>query len=124
MTEPNSTTGSGVRLHVGDSAVARIAAQRAARVPGVVALRADLAQALLGIAGTVLGRDRSRLPTDGVSAVVRDAAAEVSVTIVTRLGHNCRDLARAVQREVAAEVAEQTGLAVTVRVTIADVLLD
>jgi uncharacterized alkaline shock family protein YloU len=112
-----------VRLNVGDSAVARIAARRAALVPGVVALRADLAQALLGVAGSMLGQDRSRLSTDGVNAVVRDQAAEVSITIATRLGHNCRDLAQAVQREVAAEVAAQTGLDVTVRVTIVDVLL-
>lgn len=113
-----------VRLNVGDSAVARIAAHRAARVPGVVALRADLAQTLLGVAGSVLGQDRSRLPTDGVNAVVRGEEAEVSVTIATRLGHNCRDLCQAVQREVAAEVAAQTGLTVTVRVTVVDVLLD
>ncbi len=113
-----------VRLNVGDSAVARIAAQRAALVPGVVALRADLAQALLGVAGSVLGQDRSRLPTDGVNAVVRDQEAEVSITLATRLGHNCRELCQTVQREVAAEVAAQTGLAVTVRVTIVDVLLD
>lgn len=112
------------RLHVGDSAVARIAAQRAALVPGVVALRADLAQALLWVASSVLGPDRTRPPTDGVNAVVHDDAAEVSITIATRLGHNCRDLAQTVQREVAAEVAAQTGLEVTVRVTIVDVLLD
>ena len=113
-----------VRLNVGDSAVARIAAHRAAAVPGVVALRADLTQTLLAVAGSVLGQDRSRLPTDGVNAAVRDDRAEVSITIATRLGHNCRDLARTVQREVAAEVAAQTGLDVTVRVTIVEVLLD
>ena len=113
-----------VRVRISDSAVARIAARRAALVPGVVALRADLAQALLGVAVTVLGHDRSRLPTDGVNAVVHEHSAEVSVTVVTRLGHNCRDVARAVQREVAAEVAAQTGLTVSVTVTIADVLLD
>jgi uncharacterized alkaline shock family protein YloU len=113
-----------VRLRIGDSAVARIAARRAALVPGVVGLRADLAQALLGVAGSVLGRDRSRLPTDGVNAVVHEGSAAVSVTVVTRLGHNCRDVAQAVQQQVAAEVAAQTGLTVTVSVTIADVLLD
>jgi uncharacterized alkaline shock family protein YloU len=113
-----------VRLRIGDSAVARIAAQRAALVPGVVGLRADLTQVLLGVAGTVLGHDRSRLPTDGVNAVVDGGSAGVTVTVVTRLGHNCRDVARAVQREVAAEVAAQTGLDVTVTVTVADVLLD
>jgi uncharacterized alkaline shock family protein YloU len=113
---------SGVRLHVGDRAVAAIAAARAARIPGVVALRADRTQALLGVAATVLGQDRSRLPTDGVHAVVRGPTAEVAVTIATRLGHNCHDLAQTVQREVAAEVAAQTGLAVTVRVTIVDVV--
>lgn len=111
-----------VRVHIGDAVVARVAARRARRVPGVVALRADLAQALLGIAGSVLG-DRGRLSADGVSAVVHGDSAEVSVTIVTRLGHNCRDVAQAVQREVDAEVSAYTGLDVLVRVTVADVLL-
>ncbi len=109
-----------VRLTVGDAAVARIAERRARRVPGVVALRADLAQTLLGIAGTVL---HLPLRTDGVNAAVRGHTAEVSVTVVTRLGYNCRDVAQAVQREVAAEVTALTGLDVDVRVTIADVLL-
>lgn len=114
-----------VRVHIGDAVVARVAARRARRVPGVVALRADLAQALLGIAGSVLGDrgDRERLSADGVNAVVHGGSAEVSVTIVTRLGHNCRDVAQAVQREVAAEVSTYTGLDVLVRVTVADVLL-
>jgi uncharacterized alkaline shock family protein YloU len=113
-----------VRLHVADAVVARVAALRARRVPGVVALRADLAQALLGMAGSVLGQDRARLPADGVSAAVHGRSAEVSVTVVTRLGHNCRDLAQAVQREVADEVSAYTGLDAVVTVTVADVLLD
>jgi uncharacterized alkaline shock family protein YloU len=46
------------------------------------------------------------------------------VTIVTRLGHNCRDLAQAVQREVAAGVRDYTGLDALVTVTVADVFLD
>ena len=120
MTEPAPP----VRLHVGDAVVARVAAHRARLVPGVVALRPDLAQTLIGIAGTVLGQDRSRPPLQGVSATVHGRSAEVSITIVTRLGHNCRDLAVAVQREVAAEVSAYTGLDVVVRVTVADVLLD
>lgn len=113
-----------VRVHVGDAVVARVAAQRARRVPGVVALRADLAQALLGLAGTVLGQDRGALPTDGVHAAVHGTTAEVSITLATRLGHNCRDLVQAVQREVAAEVGAYTGLDVVVSVTVAEVLLD
>jgi uncharacterized alkaline shock family protein YloU len=113
-----------VRVHVGDVVVARVAAHRARLVPGVVTLRPDLAQTLLGIAGAVLGQDRSRLPADGVSATVHGRTAEVSVSIVTRLGYNCRDLAVAVQREVAAEVSAYTGLEVLVTVTVADVQLD
>jgi uncharacterized alkaline shock family protein YloU len=113
-----------VRLHVGDAVVARVAAHRARLVPGVVALRPDLTQTLLGIAGSVLGQDRSRLPADGVSATVDGRSAEVSVSIGTRLGYNCRDLAVAVQREVAAEVSAYTGLDVLVTVTVADVQLD
>lgn len=113
-----------VRVRIGDPVVARVAARRARRVPGVVALQADLAQALLGIAGSVLGQDRPRLPTDGVSATVQGGSAEVSVTVVARLGHNCRDLVQAVQREVAAEVSAYTGLEVLVTVTVAEILLD
>ena len=120
-----------VRLHVGDAVVARVAAHHARRVPGVVALRPDLAQALLGLAGSAIARrlghpdrDRGALPADGVHAAVQDGAAEVSITLATRLGHNCRDVAQAVQREVAAEVHAYTGLDVVVRVTVAEVLLD
>lgn len=111
-------------MHVGDAVVARVAARRARQVAGVVALRPDLAQALLGVAGTLLGQDRSWLPADGVTATVHGGTVDVSVTVVTRLGHNCRDLAQAVQREVAAEVRSYTGLDARVTVTVADVLLD
>lgn len=113
-----------VRFHVADNVVARVAAQCTQRVPGVVGLRADLAQALLGIANQVLGSQKTALPADGVSAVVNGTAAEVSITLVTRLGHNCRDLAQAVQRSVMAEVSAYTGLDPLVRVTIADVILE
>lgn len=113
-----------VRLQVGDTAAARIAATAAAAVPGVVMLRADLAQTLLGVAGSVFGHDRTvGIPTDGVTATVDGTVAEVTVTIVTRIGDNCRDVAVAVQRGVMAELAEQAGLAARVRVTVADVLL-
>jgi uncharacterized alkaline shock family protein YloU len=123
MTEPGAGAPA-VRMHVGNAVVARVAARRARKVPGVVALRADLTQTLLGMAGSALGQDRSRLPADGVSAAVHGRSADVSVTVVTRLGHNCRDLAQAVQREVTAEVSAYTGLDVLVTVTIADVLTD
>jgi uncharacterized alkaline shock family protein YloU len=111
-----------VRLHITEAAVASIAAATALRVPGVVALRPDLARTLLGLAGSMLGRTRSA--ADGVDATVSDGEADVMVTIATRLGHNCRDLAAAVQQAVALAVAEQTGLPVRVAVTIVDVLLD
>ena len=114
-----------VRFHVGDRAVARIAARAARRVPGVVALRPDLQQALLGIAGswTTPGAVHPDLRSDGVVAAVHDGSAEVSVTLEARLGFRCRDLAAAVRRAVADEVRATTGLAATVRVTVADVRL-
>lgn len=118
MTEPP------VRVHVGDAVVARVAARCARQVPGVVALRADLAQALLGLADSVLRQDRAgALPTHGVHAAVHGDSAEVSITLVTRIGYNCRDVAQAVQREVSAELRAYTGLDVVVRVTVAEVLL-
>ncbi|WP_232663078.1 hypothetical protein [Pseudonocardia sp. TRM90224] len=98
MTGP---TDPAVRLHVEAPAVASVAAHRARLVPGVVALRPG-----------------------GVGATVQGGAAEVALTLVTRLGHNCRDLAVAVQREVTNEIADVTGLAAVVTVTIADVLTD
>lgn len=110
-----------VRLKVGDAAVAAIAAAAARPVPGVVALRADLTRTAL--AGSVVGRPSV---VEGVAVVAVDddaSAAEVAVTVVTRLGHNCRDLAAAVQRTVTHELVEQTGLTVRVRVTVAEVLL-
>ncbi len=113
-----------VRVHVGDAVLAKVAAHTARGMPGVVALRADLAQALLGIADAVLGQEGSWLPADGVSVGGDAGSVEVSVTIVTRLGHNCRDLIGSVQREVAAAVAAYTGLDVAVSVTVAEVLLD
>ena len=111
-----------VRLHVAEAAVASIAAAEALRVPGVVGLRPDLARALLGMAGSTLGRTRSA--PDGVDATVTGESADVTVTIATRLGYNCRDLAAAVQRAVAFAVAEQTGLTVRVTVTVAAVSVD
>lgn len=115
-----------VRVRVGDAVVARVAAHRARRVPGVVALRADLTQALLGLAGSVLhpDRDTGALPADGVHAAVRDGTVEITITLATRLGHNCRDVAQDVQREVSAEVAAYTGLDAVVSVVVAEVLLD
>lgn len=111
-----------VRLHVAEAAVASIAAAAARSVPGVVALRPDLARALLGAAGSLLGRASSA--SDGVDAAVHGEEAEVTVTIATRLGHNCRDLAAAVQEAVALAVTEQSGLAARVRVVVVEVLLD
>lgn len=113
-----------VRLRFGDTAVARIAGWHAARVPGVWGLRADLGQTLLGVAGEMLGADRSRRPVDGVHAQVDDLTATVSVTVVTTLRHNCRDLAADVARAVRSGVEAATGLTTKVTVTVADVLLD
>lgn len=114
-----------VRYHVGDLAVARIAARRARAVPGVVALRADLSQALLGLAGTWLRPDPvpPELRAEGVAVAVHGDRAEVRVTVVSELGCNCRELAVTLQREVAAAVREAAGLDATVRVTIADIEL-
>lgn len=88
-----------VEFHVADAVVAKVARLRARQVPGVVSLRHG--------AGTVA-----------------DDTARVDLTVVTRLGHNVRDVVQATQREVAAEVAAYTGLAAVVAVTVADVLLD
>lgn len=103
------------RVIFGDTAVARIAAAVAAGVPGVDSLRPDLSQALLGLVGAE--------PVRGATAAVRKDRAEVALTVVTTLGHNPRDLCRAVQRAVAETLRRETGLVATVTVTVADILL-
>ncbi len=113
-----------VRIRISDTLVARVAARCALRTPGVVALHADLGQTLLGIAGSVFGPDARRPPPAGASADVRDGTVTVRLTVATRLGHNCRDLAQALQRDVGAEVAAYTGLTPVITVTIAEVLLN
>lgn len=120
------TAGPPVRFHVGDQALARIAARAARRVPGVVALRPDLQQTLLGIAGswTASAPAPPELRSDGVVAAVHGGVAEVSVTLVTRLGYHCRDLASAVRLAVVEDVLATTGLTATVGVTIAEIQLE
>lgn len=81
-----------VTLHVADAALASVSGAAAATVPGVVALHVDVGPPLLRVA------------------------------IVIRMGHNCRDIAVAVQRAVTHTLAEQIGRTAQVEVTVADVL--
>ena len=122
-------------MRVADVVVARLAARAALAVPGVVALQADLSQAMLGLAGTVLAQRRRgkpgwTAPPSGVTATVREGregqlgVVDVRLTLVSRLGHNCRELAKLVQQRVRADVFELTGLRPVVSVTIAEVMLE
>lgn len=124
---PHATTPEGAPLHprlqISDTVVARVAAYHACRVPGVLRLRPDLTQTMVGIA-TRLFPPRGgehRIPTGGVTAVVEDGHADISITLVTQWGHNCRELAEQVQDEVAEQVRSYTGLPATVSITITDV---
>lgn len=108
------------RARIGDAAVARIAAAVAAEVPGVVALRPDLGQTLLSLAGSLLGDPTAGT---GATAVVTGDRVDVTVTLVTTLGHNARDLCAAVQRAVAERIRADTALAAVVTVTVADILV-
>ncbi len=110
-------------MHISDTVVARVAAYHACRVPGVRRLRPDLAQSMAGIATRLFPprEGEHRIPTDGVTAVVEDGRAEISITLVAQWGRNCRDLAEQVQDQVAEHVHSYTGLPATVSVTITDV---
>lgn len=111
------------QLHVSDTVIARVAAYYACRVPGVLRLRPNLAQSMTGVASRLLTfRDgEHRISTDGVTAVVEGGRAEINVSVITRWGRNCRDLAEQIQRQVAEQVQSYTGLPATVSVTITDV---
>lgn len=124
-TAPDDPAGapSQLRLHVSDTVVARVAAYHACRVPGVRKLCPDLAQSMASIATRLFSpRDGAhRMPTDGVSATVDDGRTEISITLVTQWGRNCRDVAEQVQDQVAEQVRAYTGLPATVAVTVTDV---
>ena len=114
------------QLRVSDTVVARVAAYHACRIPGVLRLRPNLAQSMASIATRLFPpRDgEDRIPTDGVTAVIEDGHAEINITLITRWGHNCRDIAEQVQDQVAEEVHSYTGLPATVTITITDVSYD
>jgi uncharacterized alkaline shock family protein YloU len=95
-------------FRVGETLVERLAADRARGVPGVLELRPSLLRLI-------------KKAPDGVVASIVDGRAEVSVTIATRFGHRCADVAVDVQRGVADAVTAYTGLPTTVSVTIAEV---
>jgi uncharacterized alkaline shock family protein YloU len=112
------------RIRVTDALVARVAAHAARTVTGVTGLSPDPGPTLRIPGGPVLGPDALRPPPPGAGAVVQDGSAEIALTVRTRLGYNCRDLAVEVQRSVAAAVHSYTGLAAVVTVTIAEIALD
>lgn len=116
VSESSAERAAPVRLHVTEAAVASIAAATAVGVPGVAtALTSD---AVSGGAAT----DGSA--TSEAAAVAMTVEMTVEVAIAARLGHNCRDLAAAVQEAVGRAVAEQTGRPARVTVTVADVILE
>lgn len=112
-------------VSVSDLAVARVAARRVRRVPGVAVLMGDVAQTLLGLAADWLPRDPvpEELRVRGLVASVHGHGAEIRVTVGVRFGTNCAELAERVRREVAEEVATVCGLDARVRVTVADIAL-
>ncbi len=120
-TTPPGGTPTAPQLHVSDTVVARVAAYHACRVPGVLRLRPNLAQSMASIAIRLFPHGEHRVPTHGVTAVVEDGHAEISIALIIKWGHNCRDVAEQVQARVAEEVHSYTGLPATVTITITDV---
>lgn len=112
------------KVHVADTVIAKIAAYYTRKVPGVFALQPDLTQTVLGFAGWMLGSHQdgdSALSTDGVDVDVDGQTAQIQISLITRLGYNCRDIAEAIQQQVTGQVATHTGLIATVSVTITDI---
>ena len=124
--DPSDAAPAALKLNVSDTAVARVAAYYASRVPGVRRLRPDLAQTIAGLAPRLIPprNVENQIPSDGVTAAVDDDRAEISITLVTRWGRNCRDVAEQVQDHVAEQVCSYTGLAAAVSITIAQVDYD
>ena len=86
-------------------------------------MRPDLAQSMASITTRLFPPhdDKDRISIDGVTATVEDGRAEISLTLVTRWGRNCRDIAEQVQDQVAEQVRSYTGLPAAVSVTITDI---
>lgn len=129
MNPPQPTRGDGqpprATLHVGAAAVARIAAYYTRRVPGVLALQPALPQYLTGIVDQIIRHHPPEpdFATGGVTVDIDTAAgrAHVSITVITRIGINCRTIAAAIQHDVAEQILAHTQLTAHVAITIADI---
>ncbi|GEM_PF-2269840 len=127
-TEPGPPAPSGppVGVRVSDQVVAKVAAHYAGRVPGVVALRSRLSQAVALLAGRVRDQLQDRpkeASAEGVRVEVDGQVARIELDVVTRLGYPCLEVGRAVQEEVRAQVRSHAGLASVVAVNIVDIEL-
>jgi len=123
-------------VQVADTVLARVAAYYArGRVvcrprtgPTTGASSRTAAKAWPALAGTLLGpapQGDPRLSTDGVTIEVDpNGLAHIEIAAVTRLGHNCRDVAEAVQQQVTSQVRAHTGRTAVVTVTITDIDLN
>lgn len=110
-------------VHIGTTAIARIAAHYTREVPGVVALQPDLPHYVITAARRLL--DPRHDSPDGVDVDLGTdvRSAHVAIHVVTQLGFNCRSVAEAIQQQVAAQVLAHTGLTAHVAVTVTDVVL-
>lgn len=108
-------------VRVGATAVANIAAHYTRQIPGVAALQPDLPQYVINVARRLLGPDRDY--PDGIEVDFDTDAhgALVTISAVAQQGFNCRNLAEAIQQQVAARVHSHTGLKARVAVTITDI---
>jgi uncharacterized alkaline shock family protein YloU len=127
-TEPPPSAPGDVRVgvRVSDQVVAKVVAYHAARVPGVVALRSRLSQAVVLLAGRVMDQLRDRpkeVSTEGVKVEVEGSVARIELDVVTRLGYPCLEVGRAIQSEVEAKVKAHAGLGSVVSVNIVDIEL-
>ncbi len=116
------------QIRIADSVVAKIAAHYTLAVPGVVALRSGITDAVVNIAGRVArpsrpARATGDLPSDGVTVAVDDAnrIATITVDVVLRLGVPCLEVAKHVQQQVDADIRATTGLTSSITVNIVDV---
>lgn len=108
------------RIHIADEVVEKVAALAAIEVEGVADLGGDFERAVESVRERIgIGNKRG---DQGVKAEVKGSEVAISVTVMVEFGHVVLDVARRVQRNVAAKTQRMLGLKVLeVNVTVDDV---
>jgi uncharacterized alkaline shock family protein YloU len=117
-----STPEPGIEVRIGEPVITTVAGHYARKVPGVAALRPKLIHGMLSLAGRLAhGQATEPWSAAGIQTTTDGQNTQIEITLSSRSGYNCRELAETIQHQVRTRIATLTGLAATVGITITDI---